>query len=258
MNRLLNIGLISVGHWTLNNNGLKFNLISHHTTANVLYSFISNGDIKYIGKTKMQLSQRMYGYQNPGPSQTTNIRVNASIKSLLDNDQPVDIFILTDNGLLRYGDFRINLAAGLEDTLIYEINPDWNLSGRNLIPVDTASEKPELVKEPKPTISLVPVLKTINILLGQAYYNQGFFNIVREYSEMFGADKATIDIQLGSSGDSTIQGYINRTANSNGTPRIMGGKELRNWVKSNFKPNDTMMVDIISPIAVRLHRNREN
>ena len=96
----------------------------------------------------------------------THKRVNAAIKNLLDNDQPVDIFILTDNGLLRYGDFRINLAAGLEDTLIYEINPDWNLSGRNLIPVDTASEKPELAKEPKPTVALITVLTTINILLG--------------------------------------------------------------------------------------------
>ncbi|HMR81585.1 MAG TPA: GIY-YIG nuclease family protein [Niabella sp.] len=253
MNRLLNIGFISVGHWMLNNDTIKYNLTSHHTTSNVLYSFISNGEIRYIGKTKMQLSQRMYGYQNPGPSQTTNIRVNKAIKNLLVENQPVDIFILTDNGLLKYGDFRINLAAGLEDTLIYKINPDWNLSGRNLIPVDIESEKPELSKEPKPTAQLIPVLTTISISLGQAYYNQGFFNVGREYSQMFGADNATIDIQLGSSGDTTIQGYINRTANKNGTPRIMGGKELRNWIKSNFKINDTMKVDIISPIAVRLY-----
>lgn len=253
MNRLLNIGFVSIGHWTLNYDAIKYSLTSHHTTTNVLYSFISNGDIKYIGKTKMQLSQRMYGYQNPGPSQTTNIRVNAAIKNLLDNDQPVDIFILTDNGLLIYGDFRINLAAGLEDTLIYEINPDWNLSGRNLIPVDTESEMSELSKAPKPTAALIPVLTTLNILLGQAYYNQGFFNVGREHSEMFGANNTTIDIQLGSGGDPTIQGYINRTANKNGTPRIIGGIELRNWIKNNFKPNDTMKVDIISPIAVRLY-----
>ena len=252
MDRLLNIGFISVGHWTIRDNTIKYNLTSHHTTTNVLYSFISNGDIKYIGKTKVQLSQRMYGYQNPGPTQNTNIRVNAKIKSILDEDQPVDIFILTDNGLLRYGDFRINLAAGLEDTLIYEINPDWNLSGRKLIPIDTESEKPELSKEPKPTVALIPVLKTIDISLGQAYYNQGFFNIGVEFSPMIGPDNATIDIQLGSNADKTIQGYINRTANRNGTPRIMGGKELKKWIKSNFKPNDILKVDIISPIAVRL------
>lgn len=253
MNRLLNIGFISVGHWEINNNRIRYNLSSNHTATNVLYSFISNGDIKYIGKTTMQLSQRMYGYQNPGPSQSTNIRGNAAIKNLLDLDQPVDIFILLDNGLLKYGDFRLNLAAGLEDTLIYEINPDWNLSGRNLIPIDTESEKPELSKEPKPNAELIPVLTTFNILLGQAYFNQGFFNVGREHSAMLGADNATINIQLGMGSDIIIQGYINRTANKNGTPRIMGGKELRNWIQNNFKSNSTMKVDIISPIEVRLY-----
>lgn len=253
MNRLLNIGFISVGHWTHRDNTIMYTLASHHTTKNVLYSFISNGDIKYIGKTKVRLSQRMYGYQNPGPTQTTNIRVNATIKKLLEADQPVNIFILTDDGFLRYGDFRINLAAGLEDTLIYEINPEWNLAGRNLIPVDTESENPELSKEPKSNDALIPVSATLAISLGEAFYNQGFFNIGREYSHLIGADNAAIDIQLGSNADKTIQGYINRTANRNGTPRIMGGKELRDWVKNNFKPNDTLNVDIISPIAVRLH-----
>jgi hypothetical protein len=244
---------MSVGHWILKGDTIKYNLVSHHTSTNILYSFISNGEIKYIGKTKVQFSQRMYGYQNPGPSQTTNIRVNAAIKKLLGDDQPVDIFILTDNGLLRYGYFRINLAAGLEDTLIYEINPEWNLAGRNLIPVDIESEKPELSKEPQPTASLIPTETTFNILLGQAYYNQGFFNVAREQSNLFGTDNSIIEIQLGANADTTIQGYINRTANKNGTPRIMGGKELRNWIKENFKPNDVMKVDVISPIAIRLH-----
>lgn len=83
MNRLLNIGFISIGYWALTKNAIKFNLTSHHTTTNVLYSFISNGDIKYIGKTKMQFSQRMYGYQNPGQTQTTNIRVNEKLNVCL-------------------------------------------------------------------------------------------------------------------------------------------------------------------------------
>ena len=255
MNRLLNIGFISIGHWTLIENSIKFKLTSHHTTTNVLYSFVTNGDIKYIGKTKAQFSQRMYGYQNPGPSQTTNIRVNAAIQDLLNNEQPVDIFILTDNGLLNYGSFRINLAAGLEDTLIYELNPEWNLSGKNLIPLDTNSEKPEFSKIPMQTVSLIPVLTTLNISLGQAYYNQGFFNVVREYSNLFGSDNSAIEIQLGKNGETTIQGYINRTANKNGTPRIMGGKEFRNWIRNNFNFNDTMKVDVLSPIAIRVYHD---
>lgn len=255
MNRLLKIGFISVGHWTTAKNSIKYNLTSHHTTSNVLYSFISNGDIKYVGKTKVQLSQRMYGYQNPGPSQTTNIRVNAQIKNLLDNDQPIDIFILADNGLLSYGNFRINLAAGLEDTLIYELNPEWNLSGKSLTPPDINSEKPEYSENPLQNVALIPILTTLDIFLGQAYYNQGFFNVVREYSELFGADNSAIEIQLGENGETTIQGYINRTANKNGTPRIMGGKEFRNWIKDHFKFNDIMKVDVLSSMAIRVHGN---
>ena len=255
MNRLLDIGFIPVGHWTLNSNAIKSNLISHHLTTNILYSFISNGEIKYVGKTTTQLSQRMYGYQNPGPSQRTNIRVNASIKKLLSNDQPVDIFILTDNGLLSYGSFRINLAAGLEDTLISKLNPEWNLAGKTLIKIDINSERPELTNDPQSITALIPVTTTLEILLGQAYYNQGFFNVVREYSHLLGADNTTIEIQLGKESNTTIQGYINRTANKNGTPRIMGGKEFRNWIRNQFKFNDIMKVDIISPIAIRVYNN---
>jgi hypothetical protein len=253
MNRLLNIGFISVGNWTQTNGMINYNLISHHLSTNVLYCFICNGEIMYIGKTKMQLSQRMYGYQNPGPSQTTNVRVNGAIKTIIEDGQPVDILILTDNGLLRYGDFRINLAAGLEDTLIYEINPQWNLSGRNLLPVDIESEKQELSKEPKSTDSLIPSFASLNIQLGKAYYKQGFFNVGVQYSELFGADKSAIEIQLGSSAGIVILGYINRTANNNGTPRIMGGKDLRDWIQNNFKLKDTMTVDVISPVAVRIY-----
>lgn len=253
MNRLLNIGFIPAGHWTLAGNSIRYNLTSHHTTKNILYSFISNGEIKYIGKTTMQLSQRMYGYQNPGPSQSTNIRVNAAIKNLLENSSPVDIFILTDNGLLSYGNFRINLAAGLEDTLIYDISPEWNLSGRNIITTDSNSEQLELTTNPLIADTFTTATTTIDILLGQTYYSQGFFNVGREHSQLFGSNNSTIEIQLGRKPTKTIQGYINRTANNNRTPRIMGGKELREWIKRIFKVNDTMKVDIISPISIRLY-----
>jgi len=254
MNRLLNIGFIPVGHWTLNNDEFKFKLTYHHMTTNVLYSFISNGEVKYIGKTTMQLSRRMYGYQNPGPSQTTNMRVCAKLKDLLMNDMPVDIFILVDNGLLSYGDFRINLAAGLEDTLIHEINPDWNLSGRSLIPTDADSEKSELSKDPQLDSSIPKIMTTIEISLGRTYFNQAFFNVTTGHSNLIGTDGSAIQIQLGNNSERTIQGYINRTANSNGTPRIMGGQAYRTWIQDNFNLNEIMKVDIISPNSIRIYK----
>lgn len=256
MNRLLNIGFINVGHWTFDTERIKYHLTSHQTAKNVLYSFIANGVIKYIGKTTLQLTKRMYGYQNPGPSQTTNIRVNQKVKDLLKLNQPLDIFILVDNGLLKHGDFKINLAAGLEDTLIYQINPEWNFSGKNKIEEDSESEKEELIlnnvtelKNQKPEI--------FEVSLGQAYYNQGFFNVRQKYSEKFGADKVIIEIQLGDNPINTIKGYINRTANSNGTPRIMGGKTLSNWIKKNYKQDDILKVEILTNVSIKLNEKRK-
>ena len=71
----------------------------------------------------------MYGYQNPGPTQSTNIKGNKLIKELLATSAPVEIYALPDNGLLYYGGFHVNLAAGLEDNLIATLSPPWNRAG---------------------------------------------------------------------------------------------------------------------------------
>lgn len=139
MNRLLNMGFIHIGNWKLNGDIIQYNLTTHQKEKNVLYCFASNGEIMYIGKTTMQLIKRMYGYQKPGTSQRTNIRINDKIRTLLTKNQPLEILILIDSGLLKYSDFRINLAGGLEDTLIYELNPSWNYSGKNKIIEDKSS-----------------------------------------------------------------------------------------------------------------------
>lgn len=254
MHRLINIGFVLVGHWKLRNDAIKFELATDHKRRNLLYTFLSNGEIKYIGKTTMYLTQRMYGYQNPGPMQTTNIRLNEKLKNLLVGEQPVDIFILEDNDSLKYGDFGVSLSAGLEDSLISQILPEWNITGTKRIPVDIESETPELTKDPKPTESLTPVLAQFEITIGSAYFNQGFFNVGVEYDGMVGANRSLIDIQLGLNEENSIHGYINRTAQPNATARIMGGAALRDWIRENFEQSKKMKVDLISPTSLRLYR----
>lgn len=253
MNRLINSGFINVGHWTLNNNKIQYHLTSHQKTQNVLYGFVSNRVIMYIGKTTMQLTRRMYGYQNPGLSQRTNIRVNDKIRILLTNKQPLDILILVDNGLLKHSDFRINLAAGLEDTLISEIKPDWNFSGKNKIKEHKNNEKEKSLKSIYPMTLKNLIIDTFEVTLGQAYYNQGFFNIRVRHSDKIGADNEKIIVQLGDNPKNVIKGYINRTANCNKTPRIMCGKLYTEWIKNNFKQKDTLTVDILSKVSLRLN-----
>lgn len=80
----------------------------------------------YVGKTTKTLKERLYGYQNPGSTQFTNIRGNAEILKALRAGKNVEIFALPDNGLLKYGGFLLDLAAGLEDSIINELKPAWN------------------------------------------------------------------------------------------------------------------------------------
>lgn len=129
MERLINIGFKKVGQWLLENDQIILSLESENKTTNILYSFISNGSILYIGKTVQPLKKRMYGYQNPGPTQSTNIKNNRFITEKLSNGDSVDIYALPDNGLLHYGGFHVNLAAGLEDSLVSVLKPTWNQSG---------------------------------------------------------------------------------------------------------------------------------
>ena len=126
MQRLLEIGFNRVGDWRLVEGKLIFSLDVVLSGANVLYAFVSGGVVLYIGKTTQTLPKRLMGYQRPGASQTTNTRNNIEIKILLALERNVEIYALADTGLLRFGEFTINLAAGLEDALISELKPAWN------------------------------------------------------------------------------------------------------------------------------------
>jgi hypothetical protein len=105
---------------------LKCNFSEDSKAPNVLYAFVSANAVLYIGKTTRSLKKRVYGYENPGPTQSTNIKVNKFIKETLVKGDPVEIHALADNGLLEYGGFHVNLAAGLEDSMIAKLKPKWN------------------------------------------------------------------------------------------------------------------------------------
>lgn len=123
------MGFVRCGEWHLEGTQLKYALERHATAQSVLYAFIVSGDVVYIGKTTQQLQRRMYGYQQPGPTQSTNIKCNAYLREALHSNKAVAIHALPGNGLLYYGGFHVNLAAGLEDSIISGIKPSWNSAG---------------------------------------------------------------------------------------------------------------------------------
>lgn len=85
----------------------------------------------YIGKTIRSLSQRLYGYVNPGPSQSTNIKNRQKIETILRQGKEIKIFVFAPHGNeIVYRGIPVNLAAGLEDSLIRIVKPPWNDTGK--------------------------------------------------------------------------------------------------------------------------------
>ncbi len=237
MNRLLEIGFQYAGNWSLNDEQISYTIKHHEHDKNVLYAFVCNGEVMYIGKTTQRLTKRLSGYQKPSNTQTTNQKNNANILSLLNNGEPVDIFVFVSNGLLKYGDYPINLAAGLEDILIDRINPHWNGSQR----------KPESPS----TASISTGNHSFQLKLGIAYYNQGFINVPVMFTDVLGEDGGKIEIYLGEQ-EKPVLGYINRTVNNNQTPRVMGGKLLKSWIQKSCQQGQFITVNLMGKYKLQI------
>jgi hypothetical protein len=91
-----------------------------------LYAFVLGDDVMYVGKSIRRLRTRLHGYCNPNSTQITNVRNNRSILEARAAGIEVAVYALPDNGLLNYGEFHVNLAAGLEDSIIKRLKPPWN------------------------------------------------------------------------------------------------------------------------------------
>ena len=128
---LLALGFEEAGEWLQTQAGISCVLSRHSTQSSILYAFVSQNQVLYIGKSIRMLKQRMYGYQKPGPSQRTNIVNHANIKQSLTNGDPVLVYVFAPQEQLRYRGIPVNLAAGLEDTLISTVQPIWNRAGLN-------------------------------------------------------------------------------------------------------------------------------
>lgn len=127
---LLSLGFEEAGEWILDENSLSFRLSRHKNERNILYAFVAQGNVKYIGKTTQTLYKRMNGFKNPGPTQSTNIRNHHRIVDLLERGIRVGILVFVQKQPFTYEGIRVNLAAGLEDGLIEHVGPEWNQLGR--------------------------------------------------------------------------------------------------------------------------------
>ncbi|MFO1493093.1 MAG: GIY-YIG nuclease family protein [Lysobacterales bacterium] len=163
--KLLEIGFEKVGSWALIGERLACELTSHHGDSNVLYVFVVDGEIAYVGKTFGRLKVRMRGYEFPEASQSTNVKNNRLIREAITAGSSVEIVALADRGILSYGGFHLNLASGLEQSIISSFLPRWNGSQKNQsvtqltstsAQLESAMPRREPTVRPTPNVTLEP------------------------------------------------------------------------------------------------------
>lgn len=120
LQQITSIGFRKVGEWKLEKDELKYSISHHYESANILYAFIHQESLVYIGKTDQPLEKHLWNFTYKGSKQGEFIR-----EALL-NWKYVEIQALPDNGLIYFGGFQLNLADGLFDSIILELHPAWN------------------------------------------------------------------------------------------------------------------------------------
>ena len=89
------------------------------------------------------------------------------------------------------------------------------------------------------------------LTLHKTYYAKGFFNLGVDVERYVRKDSGTAVLFLGNS-KTRIEASVDRNANQNGTPRILGGAELRNWLQRNCKLGDRVNIHILKPAELWL------
>jgi len=137
---LLELGFVPFAQWKNDDGGVTYeahqNIPSDFDTLlekkDVLYAFVCDNKVLYIGKTRRTIKERLYNYIKSKESsrQSTNIKCLTGIKGLLSHqDGCVEILLFyVDKQLqkLQFGGFPISIASGLEDILIEKFEPSWN------------------------------------------------------------------------------------------------------------------------------------
>ena len=96
----------------------------------------------------------------------------------------------------------------------------------------------------------MPVFK---LTLHPTYDAQGFFNVTVDFDGYVRAEEGPATLVLGDS-NHRLEGRIDRTANGNGTARIMGGSGLRDWFQAHFSVMDQADVEFGVPDMIHLKK----
>ena len=124
---LIGIGLEEAAFWKMAGRGLKtvgdkaarWRWLTARPGA--LYALCSGDKVLHIGRSATTLSKRFAALGD-----AANASLHQAIRKILATGKEVRILVLTDHPTISWGPFAIDLAAGLEESLIKAFRPPWN------------------------------------------------------------------------------------------------------------------------------------
>lgn len=121
---LLGSGFVRSGQWTA---GLAMPTIEGDIPrAAGVYAFANDQAVLYVGVGTGSLAKRLYSYGKPGPTQSTNLRVQALIAEALAAGQTIQILTATPTDT-EWNGLVVNVAVGLELGIIRSFTLPWNM-----------------------------------------------------------------------------------------------------------------------------------
>lgn len=126
-------GFLEAGRWMLKEglkSGITFELYGFEK-ARVVYAFVVDVEVKYVGvcsNSKTTLKDRMGRYKS-WQGGGANERIAKRIRKRLAQDEIVKIFALKPESSCQYRGLIVDLVKGLENPLICELQPEWNIQG---------------------------------------------------------------------------------------------------------------------------------
>lgn len=117
-------GFVCVAEWALTPDG-RLTLSDKVTSAVGVYAFAISGVVHYVGVATVGLSQRLYSYTRPGPSQVTNQRLNSLMSEKLSMGVKIEVYVATPPDL-EWNGLPVHGSVGLELGLIKLYHLPWN------------------------------------------------------------------------------------------------------------------------------------
>jgi len=271
MEKIFELGFVESAEFLLeDNNNLNIRVLHNNNSANILYAFASlnplNEDenfIFYIGHTRKTFSNRMRGYRL-GNGQNTNNRVHTYIKNQLEINKIIKVYVLNNIYNLNIRDLEIDIAAGLEYSLI---NYFANFNSNNNFPslLNIAGNYSNFIEENQSEIEEIIEPEEFdenfayNLCLN-TYWNTPNINIPQNLEYLFGShnEEVIIEFYLNDILVNQFNELIKRNANLNGSPRIYirgeNGRWFMNWKRENFNQNSIINIKITNRNRIKINK----